>query len=306
MWSDTNVANINVKNGGYLDFKVSYVYSKQDPNNTSVLYTTTPLNADKRVAFNIENGSTMVANMGAGDYKLNASNFAGKVELTTASGKYLYFSSGTSVISDQKTADASVFNCKLSLNGGSLLIDESNETSSIKVLSNYITMFSGTLTLNASNALRTVNGTNGQKDVVIEVGGGRTVSLVLGADNDLRILDQNNSASVLNVTLAGNHLSALTTKVENSDLDTLGIVYFTDFEEGLVKIENVDDSKISDETTYLTTCFKDGTKDSNFDLYWNPETKYLTAFAVPEPAEWAVVLGALAIAFVFMRRQTRK
>ncbi|MBO5254710.1 MAG: hypothetical protein J6B07_02680 [Opitutales bacterium] len=306
LWSDTNVANINVKNGGYLDFKVSYVYSKQDPNNTSVLYTTTPLNADKRVAFNIENGSTMVANMGAGDYKLNASNFAGKVELTTASGKYLYFSSGTSVISDQKTADASVFNCKLSLNGGSLLIDESNETSSIKVLSNYITMFSGTLTLNASNALRTVNGTNGQKDVVIEVGGGRTVSLVLGADNDLRILDQNNSASVLNVTLAGNHLSALTTKVENSDLDTLGIVYFTDFEEGLVKIENVDDSKISDETTYLTTCFKGGTKDSNFDLYWNPETKYLTAFAVPEPAEWAVVLGALAIAFVFMRRQTRK
>lgn len=307
VWSDTNVANINVKNGGYLDFKIQYLYSIRDTTNTSVLYNTTPANANKRVAFNIEKGSTIVANMGSGgDYYVNQSTFAGKVEITTGAGRYLYFRDGTSVISDQTVANASVFNCKFGLNGGSLVIDESNETGSIKLLGNYLTMLSGTLTLNASNALRTVNGVNGQKDLTLEVGSGRTVSLVLGADNDFRILDQNNNLSVLNVTLAGNSLTVSTTMVNGTDMDTKGIVYFTDFEEGLVKIENVDDSKFSDELTYLTTCFKGGTKDSSFDLYWNPETKYLTAVAVPEPAEWAVVLGALAIAFAFMRRQTKK
>jgi len=307
VWSDTNVANINVKNGGYLDFKIQYLYSIRSTTNTSVLDNTTPANANKRVAFNIEKGSTIVANMGSGgDYYINPSTIAGKVEITTASGRYLYFRDGTSVISDQTTANASVFNCKFGLNGGSLVIDESNETGSIKLLGNYLTMLSGSLTLNASNALRTVNGVNGQKDLTLEVGSGRTVSLVLGADNEVRILDQNNATSVLNVTLAGNNLTVATTKVDGTGMDTKGIVYFTDFEEGLVKIDMVDDSKISDETTYLTTCFKGGTKDSNFDLYWNPETKYLTATAVPEPAEWAVVLGALAIAFAFMRRQTRK
>ena len=98
LWSGArgSIAQINVKNGGYLDFKVPYIYSirADDKDDRYVLYTSTPVFKDttttpptttnnKYVAFNVEKGSTLVANMGVGTYILNASTFAGKTNITT-------------------------------------------------------------------------------------------------------------------------------------------------------------------------------------------------------------------------------
>jgi hypothetical protein len=84
----------------------------------------------------------------------------------------------------------------------------------------------------------------------------------------------------------------------------VGLVCITDFIEGVFKINTINE-KYLDENNKVSF-LRAGTDTDYTDLYWDAETKYITAIAVPEPAEWAVVLGALVIAFAFMRRQTRK
>ncbi|MBE6413882.1 MAG: hypothetical protein E7035_04940 [Verrucomicrobiaceae bacterium] len=174
------------------------------------------------------------------------------------------------------------------------------------------------ISLSSSNALA-ANETNGQDKITLEISTtansfSNSAKLILNADENgnkttnsfasvwLRGTSNKDVGSNFVITLNGNEL--IFGNVNQSDTDNIGFMYITDFVEGLFKIETIADKYLGEnnEVSFLRA----GT-DTDYDaLYWDSNTGYITATAVPEPAEWAVVLGALAIAFAFMRRQTRK
>lgn len=94
-------------------------------------------------------------------------------------------------------------------------------------------------------------------------------------------------------------------EVDNSYFD----IVFRDFENGLVKISSIDATKLDESGIYTISSSKKFTfkgYDLNGDELsggkWSIDSNNYLIY-VPEPAEWAMIFGAIAIAFAIYRRR---
>jgi hypothetical protein len=170
----------------------------------------------------------------------------------------------------------------------------------------------GQLSLSSSNALA-ANQNNGQDAVTLEISTSansyaKGAKLILNADEEgnkttnsfARVWSRadNSGTSHLVITLNGNELIFGEVTTNATDI---GLVYITDFVEGIFKINTINE-KYLDENNKVSF-LRAGTDTDYTDLYWDAETKYITAIAVPEPAEWALIFGTIALGFIAYRRR---
>ena len=263
-----------------------------------------------KVSLDIESGSVAELKFdGSGISHLTDSTIAGQLVFKRAGSLNVY---GTNYITGQTASKATLFGGRWDLvgNGVSMTIDNSEENS---VLFHYgndadkkLIMRNSTLTLNSSNAIgmRKDDGTiMGQENISLEIGQyegtASTAELVLGADNSLgNIYIDSNKQSALYITLNNNHLY-----LDSLSSGLIGTIYINDFEEELICVQNIDEKFL--DANYEISCIKSGSADSNTALYWDSATGYITANipAVPEPATFAVIFGALALSFVAYRKR---
>ncbi len=175
-----------------------------------------------------------------------------------------------------------------------------------------------TLKLASSNAFA-ANSSNGQNKVNLEPTSatnsyGNAAKLILEKAfdedgnqtiqtiNNFNIVYLNNVAKYLRITLGGNKLTF------NSVLDNegaIGKIYIDDFGEGLFQVNEIADKFLDKEDGNKISFIFAGTDAESTALYWNSDTGYVTAspVVVPEPAQWAIIFGAIALAFVAYRRR---
>ena len=283
--------SITVKNNGVLNYRGA---------------SSTP---DLYLKLNIENGSVMNAYF---DYnsdviRLKDSNISGiyKSGRTQRSDIYWY---GANTISNQKAGDDAMYvNGRFSLEEGSssnsLTISNSEVNSIIcTATKQFIMRGTSTLTLNSKNAMgyKLEDGTiGGQDNIILQIGAGSKAILNLGADNSFDyVMIDSDKDSTLNVTLAGNKFS-----LNSISDDLIGTILIKDFAENLFNIASMA-GKFYDAQTGLLTNIKWGdNKDTAKNLYWDKDTGFVTAIAIPEPSTYAVIVGALALGFVAYRRR---
>ncbi len=254
--------------------------------------------------------------------RFGSSTLAGKFEFSTKpSGSNYIYLAGTTTISGQTTANASSFGSSWSKwrisPAGNITISKS-QTSSILLGtkdSGIITLDSATLTLESSNALA-ANATNGQDKITLEISTSansfsNSAKLILNADENgqkttnsfagvwLRGTSDKNVGSNLVITLNGNEL--IFGNVNKGDTANIGLIYITDFAEGLFKINTIASEYLGEKNK--VTFLRAGTDTDYDDLYWDSSTGYITAIAVPEPSTYAAIFGALALGFVIYRRR---
>ena len=169
------------------------------------------------------------------------------------------------------------------------------------------------LTLNTSNAFvgsvgtfdveqgsngqyQAVNVTKTQGDTIFYLAAAKKLTLILGAQQDFGGFYFNSGATI-NISLNGNaiDLGALTGTLANNS------IVIEDFANYLVSASE------EFSTEYVKAyAMIDGSKQELTDLRWINENgiSYLYSGAlVPEPAEWAMIFGAIALAFVAYRRR---
>ncbi len=180
--------------------------------------------------------------------------------------------------------------------------DGATFTSNASEASVYVKQFiikKGTLQLNTTNAF--YGEPNNAPKISIARAGAK---IILGADNDFGDMNiyksGDNPAGTLFFTLGGNNASFNKIKIE----DTNAMMYITDFMEGLLFVnselaKNEDDSLLNIFSVELDEV---GNILSQTKLYQN-ESGYITAIQVPEPAEWALIFGAIALGFIAYRRR---
>ena len=153
--------------------------------------------------------------------------------------------------------------------------------------------------LNTKNAF--YYGSNNVPTVSIARAGAK---IILGADNDFGDMNiyksGTNAAGTLFLTLGGNNVSFNKIKIEDAN----AMMYITDFVEGLLYVNS---SLVKNEDDSLLNIFSVELDDagnilSQSKLYQN-EAGYITAITVPEPAEWALIFGAIALGFIAYRRR---
>ncbi len=144
------------------------------------------------------------------------------------------------------------------------------------------------LTLETSNAIKNVSGK------YLTLRASRTSTLALGAkQNFATIFADRAAADILTIDLNGNALE--TDSLQTTDLSQ---IIFEDFAEGLVLV-NSDVAKLEDDSLKNIFAKVDGQNQKLYQL----SNGYLSLTSVPEPAEWASVLGALAIVLAMWRRR---
>ncbi|MBE6414015.1 MAG: hypothetical protein E7035_05655 [Verrucomicrobiaceae bacterium] len=263
-----------------------------------------------KVSLDIESGSVAELKFdGSGVNHLASSTIAGQLVFKRAGSLNVY---GTNYITGQTASKATLFGGRWDLvgNGVSMTIEDSEENSVLFRYGNEadkkLIMRNSTLTLNSSNAIgiRKDDGTiMGQENISLEIGQYEgtpsTAELILGADNSLgNIHIDSNANSKLYITLNGNRLD-----LNGLSTALIGTIYISDFEEELICFQNIDEKFL--DPNYEISCIKSGNADSNTALYWDSATGYITANipAVPEPATFAVIFGALALSFVAYRKR---
>ena len=128
-------------------------------------------------------------------------------------------------------------------------------------------------------------------------GATKAASLELGADNSFADLKSNNATSftVFTITLNGNVVTFETIITEN-----FSEIIISDFQNDLFRITekdtiaNIDINKIT---------AMQGT--NKVDVSWADMGGYnaLVSGAIPEPAEWAMIFGAIALGFAIYRKR---
>ncbi len=153
----------------------------------------------------------------------------------------------------------------------------------------------GKIELNSDYTLKTdVTKTQGDSNFTITAGS--KLTLILGAEQHFGGFTMGSTASKLDITLAGNAIDLGT--ITGLGTDALII---KDFANGLVTSDT--EIGLGSINAYLS-----GSSTELTDLEWreNGEGYMLysaSAPSVPEPAEWAVILGAIALSFVAYRRR---
>ena len=192
--------------------------------------------------------------------------------------------------------DVSQMAHQIFLEDNATLTSNANEAS---VLARHIILKKANLILNTKNAFYGAEN-NAPALSIARVG----AKIILGADNDFGAMNiyksGTNAAGTLFFTLGGNN--ATFTKIDIQDDDAM--MYITDFVEGLLYVssnlvKNEDDSLLN---IFSVTLDSSGNILTQEKLYQNA-SGYITAIAVPEPAEWAMIFGAIALGFVAYRRR---
>ncbi len=201
---------------------------------------------------------------------------------------------------------------------------------SIKLSNGITTKENSILAFNSTNVLGTISG-GSQKDVSISIARKGGVMDVY-ANNDfgsvslsgyyakasdgasILISDGHALVPTLEVAINGNDVSfvsitrsALTSAETEAGLTNERYVFFTDFvnndgtENGKIKVTS-DLAKAEDDT--LEFIFAGTDYDNRIALYqWDDGSLHITATQVPEPAQWAMIFGAIALAFVAYRKR---
>ncbi len=170
-------------------------------------------------------------------------------------------------------------------------------------LKNNISMWSGTLTLSGENVFKHSNGSSQGSFLMIETSSGTTAAKIsLGANNEIKMLRANLKSTVGTVSTTTIDLNGHTFYVETIGTLNDGITHkliIEDFVNGAFTSKEKYD-------TSLITAIVGSQSFTGADLVW-ADTDTAGVFAlnfatVPEPAEWAVIFGAIAFGFVAYRR----
>ena len=170
----------------------------------------------------------------------------------------------------------------------------------------------GTLTIDSKNVFRSKNAATGEEgyDILFVVGGSSMLRLNVNAEAHFGDLEFQNSNARLTVNMG----RASDTYLSFNDIvitqdGVIADVFFYDFRNGSVYFESMDE--IHDNMT-IAGAGIDGTKLSGDDFYliageFDGKTVYWlhSDLAVPEPAEWAAILGAIVLALAALKRRRR-
>ncbi|MBO5255201.1 MAG: hypothetical protein J6B07_05190 [Opitutales bacterium] len=263
----------------------------------------------RKASFIIEAGSVLNAKFDNTSYKtyLGSNSLGGKFTfgLNAVNGTinpdthHWFFWSGASSISGQSATNKSNFNGRWEISHGATVTVSDSDEGSIIIGDYNLIMRSSTLQLNSSNALA-ISDTQGQENITLEVGKDCSARLELGADNSFEGLMLNSATTnTLSVLLGGNSLSFSTVST-----GIIGKMYIEDFSENLVKIDSIDEKFLGEDgsVSFILAGSKENA-DLAQSVYWDKNSGYLSLVAVPEPAEWAMIFGAIALAFVAYRRR---
>ncbi len=193
--------------------------------------------------------------------------------------------------------------------GKTLTIGE--EMESLDYGNGSIAMWSGAeLVLKASNLFQ--KGTTTQKDLLViqSAGAATTTKITLEADNAIKELNANRNANgsvTTTIDLNGHTFHTESIRVTNASTATLYLI-IEDFVNGAFSSKTrYDVSKI---TAFNALDEEHATAENKYtDLTWvedknNAGVYFLySATAVPEPAQWAMIFGAIALMFVAYRRR---
>ena len=300
-------------------------YSVRISNNSNVVWAVDNSEFELNTGILVDNGSTLTikkpinfsngsvlevcgklvfdraaANAGLSVSKLNLSG-----TLTTTGGGISLW--GTSQISKtgvlESTGDINFTGTLTVESGGRIVIKQDpykTATSKIIIGSH------NTLELKSENAVSMEGGSTPRVDLGVDYNGGK---LTLGADNmfgNLAYLDS--AANTLTIQLNGSHVyfDGITFNYPNYG----GKFTIEKFDEQLVFFKDIDGW---DNITSVTLTAVDGQQYTKDQLYliegtYLDGTKgyWLSTSSVPEPAEYAAILGAIAIAFALKRRCSKK
>lgn len=153
------------------------------------------------------------------------------------------------------------------------------------------------LTLNSEDVLKTSSkelNANGCIRVECQ-GAAKTAFLELGANHSFADLRSNNGSTVFTITLNGNVIT-----FDNIFTDGFSQIIFSDFEDELLRITNKE--SIADIDISKLVAMQNGTQ---LSVNWIDRGDYyaLTSAIVPEPAQWAMIFGAVALGFAMYRRR---
>ncbi len=163
----------------------------------------------------------------------------------------------------------------------------------------------GKLVLNSSNNIKNLNDeTQAQGDfLALKFSAEKRGTLSLGADNAVK--------SIGFTSLEGNTITPGTGLIELNGYeftfnefieDANGKISFVDFDEYLVKFTGDKNSLTTNDDGSLMYIFAGA--DADQKLYLGADGYLsLTATAVPEPAEWAMIFGAVALGFAIYRKR---
>ncbi len=308
--------SFQVKNNGTLNWNTSVFPSGN--------YTT------KYFTFDVENGSSFVVDLSKTDVTTAADteNYFIKVANSTIAGKMVLNSSvanfyadfyEATVISNQSASDVSKI-ARFRLRKGASLTISSSQEKSIELTNQGIIMNEDTtLTLNSKNAMYYLSGTTKKTNMDLIFTGASSV--VLGASNDLGKFELRKNAVSLDLGTNNNMLT-----LDKVTIETGGLLTISNFKDGAIQIDTLasdfftgEQGKVGDDvifqvlkSNYITTSdnqslvyFVDNT--GNFKDYfgqvWTLTGANALIAAVPEPAEWATIFGAIALGFVAYRRR---
>ncbi len=165
------------------------------------------------------------------------------------------------------------------------------------------TKANASLVFNSTNVLKGTSANSTQKDIDFEIARNGT-TMTLNADNDFGAvtLGSDSSKPNLKITLNGNSVSFENMYMNRDD----SYIWFADFvgndgkENGYISIET-ELASLNDNGA-LKNIFA-GTLENRIDLYqWDDGSLHITT-QVPEPAQWAVIFGAIALGFAMYRRR---
>ncbi len=278
-------------------------------------------NTGQYVGFSgVESGSKFVMNLdydtAAKSFKIGKSDIVGQIVFTgqtaTLADTYVDFWD-TSTISGQTVANASDF-ARMRVRGGTLTVSGS-EAGSVKAISIHFTTGS-TLVVNSKNAFANREGGNATISFASTANAAGT--LTLGADNAFGQFDLGNTDVTLNLNNNSKLTVASIIKDSNDasltisgfkdgalQIDSLAEDFFTtnanSEKDGIYSTLNSDYVKTTDNTILVYFVDKTGAYKDYFGQVWS--LSGADGIVVPEPAQWAAILGAIALGFVAYRRR---
>ncbi len=166
----------------------------------------------------------------------------------------------------------------------------------------------GKLVLNGSNNIKSLDGTQEQGDfLVLQFTGEKNATLSIGADNAVKSIgftSLSGFTGATNLTPGTGLIELNGNEFWFSEFieDENGKISFVDFDEYLVKFTGDEDSLSTNDDGSLKYIFAGADADQKLYL-GNDGYLSLTATAVPEPAEWAMIFGAVALGFAIYRKR---
>ncbi|MBE6414478.1 MAG: PEP-CTERM sorting domain-containing protein [Verrucomicrobiaceae bacterium] len=266
--------------------------------NTTVAFSNLVASSGSREIQIGENGKLSIHYAGTEWQSFNINGLSvdgGTFEFTGNTGKPVMIH-GTANSINSLSEDAKVNFLRLA--GGSLLtIGEGIE---YKVISNNAAVVienNAKLVLNSENVL-TTSSTDLTDDGRIRIlcqSGATKASLELGADHAFYDLTSGNGATEFTITLNGNVATFGTIET-----GTFSKIVITDFENDLLRVTNKETIANVDINKFVA--MQGGIQ---VNVGWIDRGDYLAlaSGAVPEPAQWAMIFGAVALGFAMYRRR---